>query len=211
MTAHAMSFHLLFEQAGESVSHPPGNNVPEDESWSRCRLEIRNDISYVDFSLGTLPREAQQSGKKPENVVLFQPIWDHLPHRLLMVNPAGLPLKVNGRPAPPLSLLKEKDEVSPGPLATVVAHVVLHHNPRIGPPDKGEIGKPCLLCNSRIIRDTTLYRCCRCGKALHLEGDDKPEKVRLECARICSECPACRTPIVFETGYRYTPECFQKR
>jgi hypothetical protein len=128
-----------------------------------------------------------------------------------MLNPADFPLLVNGKPAAPVSLLSEKDEVSFDPFSMRVAHVVLFHNPNLGPPEDSEIGELCPLCQVKITKDTILYRCYRCGNALHLEStDNKSENDHLECARICSECPTCLEPIEFDTGYRYTPEFYQR-
>ncbi len=122
--------------------------------------------------------------------------------RLLVISSPDAPLFVNGHAAPRVALLKEKDQFQVDHPASF--HLAVFHQPQIGAPPPDAIGKPCPVC---LVPFTAESRCyiCPCGAALHSEGEPE-EQDKLQCARISSECPVCRRPVVLTQGYSFVPD-----
>ncbi len=122
---------------------------------------------------------------------------------LAMLTSGELAPRVNGQPAPPLTLLRVRDQVQV--TERNVLHVSILNRPFIGRPRDEEIGTECPFCRIPFTADTTIYICPFCDKAMHCEGTDKPEEDRLECARLTTECRHCNQPVNMKEGYVYVP------
>src|SRR5262249_37966143 len=127
----------------------------------------------------------------------------HQPY-LLLATPGVGQARVNGEPAPVVTLLSVKDQVQVTP--DTVLHVTQYTRPPIGPPTEGLLRQACPVCRRSVQGDTTVYVCPGCGKPTHCEGEDKPADVRLECIRLGTECPTCSAAVVYTQGYTYIPE-----
>ena len=210
MSERARAFHLLIESLGNSSPAAPPGMGPQPESPSLPeRLEVGEGVNFLKISPGRPPALAR--GGRParsSDTVLLQSVWREGAPKLLMLIPGGRTVTVNGVPAPVVSLLGERDEVAFDRSSRFIAHVAVYLNPRIGPPEEGEIGDTCPVCKAKFTRETTVYRCHNCSSALHHEGEEKPEGDRLECAGICTECPICHAAIQTSAGYRHIPEGF---
>lgn len=121
---------------------------------------------------------------------------------VLLRRPAGSSIRVNGLPAPALTLLRLRDEVRIGERAAL--HLTAWRSPRLGPAPEEQAGDKCPVCRSKLGKSRAYQ--CPCGHFLHLMGDEVPEADRLECARLASRCPACEEEIRLKAGYLYEPE-----
>ena len=215
------SFHLLIEPIETPASPdappaaPPRLEIPEEPAFLETTDDGASRRAAASASPGARAHPAllERATAPPAPAVpptpfIVQPVREGPSPLLLLLVPGGRQVIVNGSPAPPVSLLAEGDEVILDERSGAVAHVALFHRASIGPPRPEEIGVTCPLCLVPVEPDTTLYRCFHCGKPLHLEPEARPEGERLECARLCTECPSCHVPIRMETGYGRLPEFY---
>ncbi len=132
-----------------------------------------------------------------ESKALVEPVVLRRRPRVLLITVPGGNVRINGRIAPIVAVLREGDRV----LLEGAKHslrLCLTRTPRIGPVAAENIGLPCPFCRVPFIGATRVYTC-SCGQSLHMEdgtaGDD-----RLECATLARECPRCNRPINLSTG-----------
>lgn len=183
-----------------------GNHEWSGETGVPDRLEVQPGVRYLVAEKGKQPRLLARRPKRGDDLFLLEHVYQNRVPYLAVARAGKRHALVNGRPAPSLVLLAEKDEVVFNELAGYVAHVTVFNDLSVGPPSENEIGKECSFCRTEFDSDTTIYTCHVCGNLLHLEGEEKPEKERLECALLCHACPSCKTPILREQGYSYFPE-----
>ena len=198
MNCQGQSIHLLREGFEE------GRNCRAASPPNFDSLEILSGTSYLAVEKSDPPHLVAEPDRKASEVFILETVWENQSPQLLMLVPKGHCARVNGDPAPPVALLKEKDEVAFDISSAHVAHVTVFNRPRIGSPPEKAIGKQCPICRVSVDRESTVYLCPRCDVPLHCEGEGKGED-RLECARICSKCPICATPITMQAGYSYLP------
>jgi hypothetical protein len=108
-------------------------------------------------------------------------------------------------PSARVALLSEKDVVQL-PQTDRALHVTVFNRVRVGPVSEEFIGRGCLVCRSPFRQGQVVYVCYRCGDPMHLEAEDVPEKQRLRCAAVTSECRSCGSAVVLQEGYTYIPE-----
>ncbi len=208
----ADSMHLLLETAGSgSLSVPrPGASTrgPEDPArplW----LEIPPGVSYLTMEKDGYPRLDQDPPEGASGFVLLEPIsWDQ-GDRVLAINMRPKSLRVNGKIAPPVILLKAGDELLFSPASGYVAHVAVFNSGAVGTLSDEETEVRCAICLNTFEMGARVYVCPGCKKPFHLDSEDQPEETRLVCARPGNRCPICRTPMNFEAGYTEVPECFR--
>ncbi len=119
---------------------------------------------------------------------------------LAMSTPPGRRVRINGTRAARLSVLHVADQIQ---LDDVVLHVTYMRRPRVGPPPKDLVGKPCGVCSVPFASRSVVVAH-DCGRVLHLEPKSTPAEDRLQCALL--GCPDCNEPLVLEAGYAYEPE-----
>ena len=121
---------------------------------------------------------------------------------LLLRSDRGESVRLNGLPAPALAVLGLRDEVRIGEWVSL--HLSVWRDPQIGaaPPDRR--AEKCPVCLTAIGAGHTYL--CPCGHLLHLDGEDVPDRDRLECARLVGRCAACDEEIRLQAGYLYEPE-----
>ncbi len=136
--------------------------------------------------------------------VVLEPIVVNGKRHLLMLRGAAAALHCNGRPAQPVTLLRERDEIRLGDDTFFVTSVP---QPTVGPPTAVEVGTTCPICLVQIAEDSRIYRCHNCAVTIHHEDENWGEEHRLECAELVSECPNCRKDIEFELQPSWSPEC----
>jgi len=131
-------------------------------------------------------------GAHPDRTPLFEPLKGRGPApRLLVVSPPGHTTRINGMPAPRVSLLSVNDRVQFDESPTF--HVAIYHRPVIGcvPPEL--VGARCPVCTIPL---TALDQClvCSCGAALHASVEAQPGTT-LDCAGLATECPRCQQKV----------------
>jgi hypothetical protein len=169
-------------------------------------LIVPEGVSFLSVdALGELQVAATSLDQSADGEFLLQPVWGGQLPQLLVINPGHGPALVNGRTAPQLFLLNERDQFQPD--AEHLLHVVLHNRPEIGPPAESRLGSECPVCRSKI-DGTKVYTCFNCGTAIHLQGDDVPIESRLECALTITCCPVCAAKIELAAGYSWEPELY---
>ena len=115
---------------------------------------------------------------------------------LVMLAPRSSPVRVNGGPAPPLSLLEVGDVIE---LGDVLLHVSWQRTPQVGPVAERLVGKPCPVCRTPI-EATAICLLHDCGSALHLESEEDG----LKCA-LLGDCASCGRPVSLDEGLSYVP------
>jgi hypothetical protein len=207
MEDHRQSIRLLlesFEQGNRGMGQEGGNHCQDTPSPNYDYLEIPDGTSYLAVEKSERPRLIAKPGVKTSELFVLETIWESRPPQLLVLTPQGRSLMINGGPGPPVALLREKDEVAFESFSEYVAHVTLFNRTQIGSTPDHAIGKKCPICRTSFDNGTTVYLCAGCGEPLHCEGEEQGQD-RLDCARICSKCPICTTPIVTQPGYTYMP------
>ena len=147
---------------------------------------------------------APDTGEPARAVLTCLPVPVSRPTQLLILSPS-LELAVNGRPAPPVTLLKELDELMVEGVETITLHLVRFQGGCVGPAPASHLGRPCPLCRVRLTSTTTVYACTRCGTCLHQE--DAGGRF-LNCASVTAACPVCGEPVRLSRGYHRLPGHF---
>jgi hypothetical protein len=145
---------------------------------------------YLDAIQNTREAESARS-------VQLEPFWNEQQQlRLFACFSEGVWPVVNGEVVSRVAVMAPGDEFSwrPGGLAFRVA---LYVRPRLGPPPKNVLGKPCPVCRVPFVQITTCFTC-GCGAVTHCEG---PGAQKLQCALLTQTCPVCRRPVVLVEGY----------
>jgi hypothetical protein len=203
----AQELHLIIEdrQAEVTGEGPVYLEVPREQA----RVLVAEE--------GKKPRVLKgvgKAGKNRRNRVVVQAVQTKgAGLRLLVLSPDGphdAP-HVNGRRMPPVALLGERDELKLAGSGDCVLHVTLFNRRCVGPAPAAVIGKRCKICRRKFSKGTMTYVCPKCGNAMHLEGAEKPENERLECALVGSKCPHCDLEIVRQEGYSYLPDFLEGR
>lgn len=202
-SAPSQQFHLFFEPLASPTLAAANRTRSKAGPGERVKLVVPSEPVRLIARRGEPPRLAPAAAEPSASGPVFEPTVarGHQP-RLLVINPPEAPLLVNGHAAPRVALLREKDQFQVEHSASF--HLAVFHQPQIGAPPPELIGKPCPVC---LVPFTAESRCyiCPCGAALHLEGEPE-EQDKLQCARISSECPVCRRPVVLTQGYAFVPD-----
>ena len=197
--------HLLLECVDRGLEREATPRHGAGEAISIDPLVIRNGVNYLVQEKGKRPQLVSRAPKTKEIFALQQVTQNDMPH-LLLLSPGDRHLLVNGNVAPSITLLAEGDEVQFDRHGKFLVHVAVFNEVYIGFPSPQEVGRDCRFCRTAFLSTSRVYVCHSCGKALHLEGDEKPEHERLQCALLCSVCPTCEAPILKKSGYRSLPE-----
>lgn len=182
----ATSFHFLVDTL--TLCAGPANPAP---------LEVPAGVSFLANPLEEIP---YISVEEPAGLACaLEPVQVSGQPRLLLLSPPELRVRVNGQPAPRVALLSLRDQVqlAGGPLL----HVTIHQSLHVGPPPAESLGKECPVCRDILTAERIVYVCPSCGTAIHSEGENG-----LDCINIGSECPACPTALIRQSGYAYQPE-----
>lgn len=116
---------------------------------------------------------------------------------VLLAVPGAAAMAVNGAPAAPLTIIRPGDYVWWSDSAESFL-LGLRLRPFIGPLPDALTGRRCGVCKGVLAVGARVWVCPHCENALHLDdGADEP----LECARMATECPACRSPVRLESGW----------
>lgn len=170
-------------------------------------LAVPDGVSYLSSDpacgLRITPQPAERSGR---GQLMLEPIGDGQQPQLLLIWPAGEQVFVNGKAAPQLCVLGERDQFQVGD--DHVLHLAVYNRPEIGPPSADSVAKECPVCRIKFAADTRVYACVKCRTAIHLQGDETPPETRLECALMVSECPVCCAKIEMAAGYAWHPEFY---
>jgi hypothetical protein len=163
-------------------------------------LDVPSDgPSYLVVGPDGAPRVVGGEGA-PEDAFLIEPVLAGSQPELLLVSRPDHRARINGQPAPLVALLAERDQVHLPQGVTL--HVTTYHQPRIGPPAAGQVGRTCPVCRTAITAKTTVYTCWHCGLPMHLEGADG-----LDCARVARECLNCtQARVILKPQYTSFPE-----
>jgi hypothetical protein len=201
-------FHLVIDLLPESSGNDPDGGKPCSNSIDgllTVALPAKPAVLLLPDN-GELPRIASKRPSKGMPHLMVEPVRRGLQQQLVVVNPSGAKVRVNGMPAPRVAILGEKDQLQVGPAC--VLHVTIYNDVTVKPASEAAAGEPCPICRVPIDAGTTVYTCPGCGAYLHCEGEEKPEGERLECARTSTQCPTCELPIVWHQGFSYRPELY---
>jgi hypothetical protein len=190
MSEPSQQFHLFLD-----VLSPPTQVAGAD------KIEVPAGISFLEAPVGQPPRLLRATEMR-DAAFLLEPILRARQPRLLLISPGTRRVRVNGQPAPRLTLLSVKDQVQFTP--DYLLHVTLYHRSSIGPPAPAAIGRECPICRAPFLPSTTVYVCPACATPVHCEGEERGAE-RLECIRLGPDCPVCGAPVLPE-GYSYVPE-----
>jgi len=178
-----------------------GGAPPPPPEW----LSVDDGLSFLVVEPGRAPRLTGERPSGDPGAFVLELARDARGPSLLLVSPNGQAPLVNGRPAPPVALLDERDEVRFED-SDYALHVTTFAHASTGPVPEAFVGKTCLLCRSAFKPGQGAYLCYHCGLPLHLEGEDVPEERRLLCASLSSACRRCARPVALREGYTYLPE-----
>jgi hypothetical protein len=193
--------HLLTEPFAPDTSNPtdardlPIVLVPTGASY--LNLESKGGVKFPSV-MRLVDCEAHLAP-----ALAFEPV--HVARRpaLLVVTPPSADrLRINGRPAPRVALLRVGDQLHLD--GSCALHVVRKRKLEVVAPPSELVGRPCGYCRVPFVPETTIA-ICDCGVPLHLERPPKPENERLECARLTG-CPECREKLPSEAGELELPE-----
>jgi hypothetical protein len=135
---------------------------------------------------------ADPAGWAPSGVPILEPSRSATADVLLLINAPDSGVHVNGLPAPILSPLDPGDQIT---LASeVLVHVSRRQHVSAIPVPPELVGKPCSLCLCAFEPISRVVKCPKCDGARHLDRDDVPADVRMECAAI-GACPDCETEL----------------
>jgi len=113
------------------------------------------------------------------------------PLRVLAVSASAGTLRVNGQPAPRVTVLRENDFVQWGPEVAFTVEFVRRSS--VGPPPREFVGRPCPVCRVPFAADVVTFGCA-CGTRLHCEVGENG----LQCAQRSRRCPSCLNPLALE-------------
>ena len=195
MVTSSQRFQLFVEHP-----HQPAHTPPPP-----IRMAIPDHVCFLTAAPGRLPSLADQPAASWADTWVIEPVWfGNEPHLLLLSHGALAP-RVNGLPAPPLALLRERDEVLLGNGYSL--HVTLYTKPLIGPPPPHVVGKDCPLCRSPFTPEQTTYTCYRCGSVLHHVPDAAADDAATPpCAGGVATCPVCSVAIILQEGLSFQTE-----
>ena len=169
--------------------------VPMGASY--LNLEPKDEVSFP--SVIHLVGDDERSSP----ALCFEPVRVARRPALLVVTPLSVDrLRINGRPAPRVALLRAGDQLHLD--GSCALHVVRKRKLEVVTPPSDLVGRTCGYCRVPFVHETTIVTC-ECGVPLHLELPPKPEGERLECARL-SACPECREKVPSEAGDLELPE-----
>jgi DNA-directed RNA polymerase subunit RPC12/RpoP len=173
----------------------------------QATLTVPEGVSYLSRGETGELQIAPAAPAEPSNggQLMLEPIGNGQQPKLLLISRAGEQVLVNGQAALQLCVLGERDQFQ---FDDDVLHVVVHHQPHIGPPSADSVGTECPVCRTRLEADTRVYACVKCGTAIHLQGAETPPETRLECALMVSDCPHCGATIEMAAGYAWQPEFY---
>ncbi len=206
MKGGAQTVHLLLECVGRGSENERTARRGAAEAISIDPLVVQSGVNYLVQERGKRPRLLSRAPKKREGLFALQQVTQNGTPCLLLLSPGERHAFVNGRIVPSMTFLADKDEVQFDKHGEFLVHVAVFNQIYIGAAPEQEVGRDCRFCRTAFLRGSRVYLCPQCGKALHLEEDEKPEDERLQCAQLCSVCPTCEAPILDTSGYRSLPE-----
>jgi hypothetical protein len=207
----AQSVHLLPERLRAVAEEEHGAVRGTAEAACVDPLVIQPGVNHLVQKRGRRPRLVSRAPQKLAGVFGLQQVMQNGGPCLLLVCPGEGRAWVNGTPAPSIVLLADGDEVQFDPHSPFLVHVTVFSRVYIGPARAREAGRDCRFCRTSFLPGSRVYVCHSCGQPLHLEGDERPEDERLQCALLCSVCPSCEAPILKTSGYRSLPEFCKPR
>ena len=206
MNGRAQTVHLLLECVGDGPAKKRTAVRGAAEAIPMDPLVIQSGVNYLVQEGGRRPRLVSRAPKKKKGLFALQQVTQNGMPCLLLLSLGERQIRLNGEVAPSVTLLVDRDEVQFDKHGEFLVHVAVFNQVYIGPPPAREVGRDCRFCRTAFLPDSRVYVCHSCGKAIHLEADEKPEKERLLCATLCSVCPTCENPILTTSGYRSLPD-----
>jgi hypothetical protein len=180
--------------------HPLRGKPAPKRAWIQC---APTGISYLTAAPGEPPRLLPTPPRSPADSIALEPIYQRGRAWLLMRRPSR-EIRVNGAPALRIATLSPGDQVQASD--EYLLYVSLFTRPYVGPRPDEHADKTCLYCRGAFPPGSMVLVCPFCQGPLHCQGEEQPADVRLECARLISECPTCHMPLRMEEGFAYVPE-----
>lgn len=166
-------------------------------------IEVPQGLSFLNGSDGQPPRLGPE--RAADGVLAaFENLEAEGGRRaaLLMFAVGNSAPRRNGQPAPIVSALEIRDQLSFG--SDLLLHLSARHDPYLGRPLPAQLDRECPVCRVPFVAESRVYVCPVCDTASHCEGDEKPASDRLECA-LLGPCAVCGEPVQSEGGLQYDP------
>ena len=203
MSTTAASFFLLLDRlCPPAAEGADARRVPLDA------LEVPEGVSFL--RLAADGRPALDTAAAPaKGAFAIEPVWDGTTPRLLFARPrgGGRAAVVNGQPAPRLTLLDVRDQVTLD-ACPYLLHVTRFHPPGVGPVAQALVGRKCPICRVPFQAGDPVYTCWACGTAIHYSvvAPEADAEEGFDCFYSVKACPACGHELALEGGFIYLPE-----
>ena len=211
MVQFALPFEFCVERMSDTGLLQPGRRqeeqAPAGSGTHWCQIPVTG-VSYLAVSGDGPPQVLAKPPQAEFAVALLEPVRYQQQHHLAIC--AGPDLRINGRSAAPVAILKVGDQLRVGDLWLL--HLSRFVRPYIGTPPSDYVDKECCSCRLPITADTVIYICPNCGTAYHCEdpsaddGKQEDERGPLECARLISICSHCPQPVVLGSRHEFIPD-----
>lgn len=203
------TFHLIAEgrNCNSHTDQQTANVVGSGAAGSPIpSVEVPRGLSFLPSRLGGDPQPLDEDDPVPEEEgYLVEPLAGEGNPRLLLVRSPGLgPVRVNGRRAAAVTLLKPGDQVRFQ--GGGVMHVTLFHRPFVGRAPRDVVGRRCGYCRTTIGADDAVHLCWSCKTPIHHGSGEESGDERLECASLAPSCTVCGRPLALVEGYSSLPE-----
>jgi hypothetical protein len=183
----------------------PLDSAAARDASELAQIELSGELTVLDVdALRGDPAGAHASDPQGSGLELESVRMEGRDVLLLAVAPDAAErsrVRVNGLPAPRLSVLDLADEVH---VDATALHVTRYHSAQVGPPPPELIGQECEVCRVVIVESSQVLVHPPCGRPLHHEPEGTPESEPRVCTSFPS-CPHCLKPIRLESEFAYLP------
>jgi hypothetical protein len=183
----------------------PLDSAAARDASELAQIELSGELAILDVdALRADPASALVSSPQGSGLELEPVRMEGRDVLLLAVAPDAAErsrVRVNGLPAPRLSVLDLADEVL---VDATTLHVTRYHSAQVGPPPPELIGEECQVCRVVIKESSQVLVHPPCGRPLHHEPEGTPESKPRLCTSYPS-CPHCLKSIRLVSEFAYLP------
>jgi hypothetical protein len=177
---------------------PVPQTVPE---WS---LPVPCGVRWLVVAPGRPPCIRSRRPARTAAIAIVEPLTtQQRSPRLLIKSIYPHRVRINGRLAPLLTVLAERDvfQLDGG----MPLHVTVFAKPPIGTVSQDLVGQECPVCRVAFLPTSICYTC-GCGASMHCEDDQKEDGLQCAQLRMTAGCPVCRRALILKAGFTYWPE-----
>jgi hypothetical protein len=181
-------FDLLIQPPNANAEGLYGSGEPHQT------VAVPQGVSY----LAARPTgELELTNDRPASCfVALEPI--RIRHRPMMVllQPNGLRVRLNGQIAPCVAVIGHDDQLLVEAADGHSVQIAKRRRPSVQTVPPGFLGQICPVCRTPFLAGQRVW-ICDCEQPLHNEPPERGED-RLECARLPTHCPICNDPIALD-------------